>query len=116
MVLIIELPVGERMIPATPSNSAARTRAYYFEAESDGRYPIIEAVLPELMARRDNPLYRLQYLLRHCGYLAERRGDCVVLSENAHRLDFRHLAAGGLRWLLAPVQDTGRRFVERLPV
>jgi hypothetical protein len=37
-------------------------------------------------------LDRVEYLLRNCGYLAERKGDCVVLSDNAHWLDFRDLA------------------------
>lgn len=63
-----------------------------FKAESDGRHPIIEALITELGSRKGDPLDRLEYLLRNCGYLAERRGDLVVLSDNAHRLDFRDLA------------------------
>jgi hypothetical protein len=61
-------------------------------AQSDGRRPIIEALLAELISRRDDPLDRLEYLLRNCGYLAERTGDRVDLSDNAHHLDFQHLA------------------------
>ena len=66
--------------------------AYPFEAMPDGRFPVIEALVAELGARRDEPLDRLEYLLRNCGFLSERRGDRVVLSDNAHRLDFQYLA------------------------
>ena len=41
-------------------------------------------------------LDRVEYLLRNCGYLAERKGDCVVLSDNAHWLDFRDLDVADL--------------------
>jgi hypothetical protein len=63
------------------------------EKDSDGRYPVIEAVIAELCSRRDHPLDRIVYLLRNCGYLAERDEERVVLSDYAHRYDFRDLAA-----------------------
>jgi hypothetical protein len=53
---------------------------------------IFEALIAQLAARRDDPLDRLEYLLRNCGYLAERRADRVVLSDNAHPGDFQYLA------------------------
>jgi hypothetical protein len=53
---------------------------------------MIEALVAELGARKDNPLDRLEYLLRNCGYLVEQSGDRVVLSDNAHRLDFQDLS------------------------
>ena len=62
------------------------------EEDSDGRYPVIEAVIAELGSRWDHPLDRLVFLLRSCGYLAERSGERVVLSDNAHRYDFHDLA------------------------
>jgi hypothetical protein len=63
--------------------------------DTDGRYPVIEAVIAELGARRDHPLDRVEYLLRNCGYLAERSGERVVLSDDAHRYDLADLS----RWL-----------------
>jgi hypothetical protein len=63
-----------------------------FRLEPEARYPIVEALIPELGARKNDPLDRLEYLLRNCGYLVERSGDRVVLSDNAHRLDFLDLA------------------------
>ena len=62
------------------------------EKDSDGRYPVIEAVIAELGSRWDHPLDRLVFLLRSCGYLAERSGERVVLSDNAHRYDFHDLS------------------------
>jgi hypothetical protein len=62
------------------------------EQDSDGRYPVIEAVIAELGSRRGDPLDRLAYLLQNCGYLAERSGKRVVLSDNAHRYDLQDLA------------------------
>jgi hypothetical protein len=58
----------------------------------EARRSMIEALIAELGARKANPLDRLEYLLRNCGYLVERRGNRVVLSDNAHRLDFLDLA------------------------
>ena len=54
-------------------------------AQSDGLRPTVDALLAELASRRDDPLDRLEYLLRNCGYLAERSGDRVDLRDNAHR-------------------------------
>jgi hypothetical protein len=60
-------------------------------AELEARFSMVEALIAELEARKDDPLDRLENLLRHCGYLVERRGERVVLSDNAHRLDFLDL-------------------------
>jgi hypothetical protein len=61
-------------------------------AELEARSSMVEALIAELGARKDDPLDRLEYLLRNCGYLVERRSDRVVLSDNAHRLDFLDLS------------------------
>jgi hypothetical protein len=63
-----------------------------FKAEREAHCSLIEALIAELGARKDDPLDRLEYLLRNCGYLVERSGDRVVLSDNAHRLDFLDLS------------------------
>ena len=67
-----------------------------FTADSNGKRPIIEALIGVLSSRKHDPLDRVEYLLRNCGYLAERKGDCVVLSDNAHWLDFRDLDVADL--------------------
>src|SRR4051812_5453601 len=76
-----------------PPGQAARTMADLAGTQSDVLRGTIEAVITELGARRPDPLDRLEYLLRNCGYLAERRADRVVLSDNAHPADFQHLAS-----------------------
>ena len=62
------------------------------EKDSSGRYPVVEAVIAELGSRKGDPVDRLAYLLCNCGILAERSGECVVLSDNGHRYDFQFLA------------------------
>lgn len=66
--------------------------AHPLDKDSNGRYPVIEAVIAELGSRKSDPLDRVAYLLRNCGILAERNGECVVLSDNAHRYDCHFLA------------------------
>jgi hypothetical protein len=75
-----------------PAQGDSRAMVHPLEKDSDGRYPVIEAVIAELGSRRDHPLDRLVLQLRSCGYLVERSGERVVLSDNAHRYDFRDLA------------------------
>jgi hypothetical protein len=57
---------------------------------------VTEPVRRVQVGQFDQPLDRVEYLLRNCGYLAERKGDCVVLSDNAHWLDFRDLDVADL--------------------
>jgi hypothetical protein len=70
------------------SNEVASDERQRIRVEREARYSVLKALIAELGARKDDPLDRLEYLLRNCGYLVERRGDRVVLSENAHRRDF----------------------------
>ena len=63
-----------------------------FTADSNGERLFIETLIGVLSSRKDDPSKRLEYLLRNCGYLVERKGDCVVLSDNAHCRDFRDLS------------------------
>jgi hypothetical protein len=75
------------------AGSAARAIAERVRAEREAHDSMVGALVAELGARKDDPLDRLEYLLWCCGYLVERRGDRVVLSNNAHPGDFEDLSS-----------------------
>jgi hypothetical protein len=67
------------------------------------RHVAVESVITHISARHENPLQRLECLLRMGGLLVERRPEGIVFSDNSHRHDARDLESE-----LAQAGVTGR--------
>jgi len=78
------------MTPYSASEEWRREREA-IESVRRPHHQAIESVIAHISARHENPLQRLECLLRMGGLLVERRSEGIILSDNSHRHDARDL-------------------------